>query len=258
MGFGRTSIRLGMGAHMGPDDNVDFIVSVISLSVVNYFVYALNQLVGIIIFILLAFVTIIYILNKITEQDEALITSVMMLLIFNYFIYLLNNLLGIIIWILLAISIIGFMFEKKRQEKSVIEMTQSDEIALSDYNPSKEEWNCVPIPPDLLDDVCNIIGNISYKHRGIMINREFVKATMEILNASSTKSLPQNSRNAVKDKTPDGLDKRIKERLNSNLRTANIISDVLENAGIVDVIKVINISTGRTVKGTRLHQKWSW
>ena len=258
MGFGRTSNRLGMGAHMVPDDDVDFIVSVISLSIVNYFVYALNQLVGIIIFVLLSLITIMYILTKITEQDEALISSLIMLSIFNYFIYLVNNFLGMAIWILFAISIIAFMVEKNRPEKSVIEMTQFDEMVLSEHDLSEEEFKCISITSDLLDNACNIIGNIPYKCRGIMISRELVEATMEILNASSTKSLPQNARNAVKEKTPDGLDKRIKERLSSNLRTANIISDVLENVGIVDVIKVINTNTGRTVKGTRLNQKWSW
>lgn len=81
---------------------------------------------------------------------------------------------------------------------------------------------------------------------------------MEILNAEATKTLPQNCRNDVREKTPDGLDKRIKESLNTDLRTANIISDVLKLVGIVEIVQVINPQTGRLVKGTKLLQEWSW
>ena len=81
---------------------------------------------------------------------------------------------------------------------------------------------------------------------------------MEILNAEATKTLPQNCRNDVREKTPDGLDKRIKESLNTDLRTANIIYDVLKLVGIVEIVQVINPQTGRLVKGTKLLQEWSW
>jgi hypothetical protein len=118
--------------------------------------------------------------------------------------------------------------------------------------------NHTPIPPNLLNDAYNRIGGLPFKHRGIMINRELIKATMEILNAESNKSLPQNHRNVVWENTPDGLDKRIKESLNTDQRRANIISDVLEEAGIVEIIQVINPKTGRTVKGTKLLQEWTW
>jgi len=42
------------------------------------------------------------------------------------------------------------------------------------------------------------------------------------------------------------------------LRTANIISDVLAKAGIVEIVQVENPDTGRIVKGTRLLQGWDW
>ncbi|MGG7162446.1 hypothetical protein [Clostridium ihumii] len=115
---------------------------------------------------------------------------------------------------------------------------------------------------ELLERIYNNVelsfGTIPFKLRGIKISHELIKATIEILNDETTKILPQNSRNAIKEKTPDGLDKRIKEVLNINLRTANIISDVLCDAGIVEIVNVDNPKTGRKVKATRLLEKWYW
>ena len=128
----------------------------------------------------------------------------------------------------------------------------------------KENLNRAPIPDDVLDRACACViadpkvDNIPFKCRGIKITIELIKTTMEILNAEPTKTLPQNCRNAVKKKTPDGLDRRIKDSLNINLRTANIISDVLEQAGIVEIVKVTNSRTGNIVKGAKLLQEWSW
>lgn len=122
--------------------------------------------------------------------------------------------------------------------------------------------NLKPIPINLLNQICyrvnQSVGNIPFKYRGITITQELIKAAVEILNAEPTKMLPQNSRNDVKEKTPDGLDRRIKEYLNTNLRTANIISDVLEQAGIVEIISIMNFQTGRRVKGTKLLKEWCW
>ncbi|MDP4182286.1 MAG: hypothetical protein Q8942_14505 [Bacillota bacterium] len=103
-----------------------------------------------------------------------------------------------------------------------------------------------------------LYGGIPFKERGITVSSELIKATIEILNDETNKTLPQNCRNQTIEKTPYGLDYKIKERLNTNLRTANIISDILHKAGIVTVIDVINPATGRNVKGTKLLQEWCW
>lgn len=97
---------------------------------------------------------------------------------------------------------------------------------------------------------------LPFKERGIRVTRELIEATLGVLNAEPTRTLPQNCRNAIMEKTPDGLDRRIKKKLNSNLRTANIVSDVLRDAGIVEIVKVLNPQIGRTVKGTRLLNNW--
>lgn len=93
---------------------------------------------------------------------------------------------------------------------------------------------------------------IPFRHRGIKIEKELIQATVEILSESPNKILPQNARNLVAEETPDGLDRRIKERLESNLRTANIISDVLEEVGVVKVKLRENPNTGRSIKYTEL------
>lgn len=98
---------------------------------------------------------------------------------------------------------------------------------------------------------------LPFRERGIKINKDLISATLEILNDEPTKTLPQNCRNAILEKTPDGLDARLKERL-GNLRQANIISDVLLKAGIVKVIHIENFDTGRSVKGTTLKPEWTW
>lgn len=119
-----------------------------------------------------------------------------------------------------------------------------------------------PISPNLLDRACYAVSqkadDVPFRYRGIMITRELIKVTMELLNSEPTKELPQNCRNDVRERTPDGLDKRIKESLNTNLRTGNIISDVLRDAGIIQITQVRNPQTHRSVKGTKLLQGWCW
>jgi hypothetical protein len=124
------------------------------------------------------------------------------------------------------------------------------------YKESNENFKLIPI--NLLNKAYQKVihlqyaGNLPFKWRGIKIDREMIAITLEILNAENAKTLPQNCRNDVRNRTPDGLDRRIKTRRNNDLRTANIISDVLEDAGIVEIVKVKNL------KATRLLPEWCW
>ncbi|MBN2489132.1 MAG: hypothetical protein JXA98_08895 [Methanosarcinaceae archaeon] len=148
---------------------------------------------------------------------------------------------------------------KKRIGNRSIKPVKDKESILLEHKKQEIILNHRQIPSNLLNKACDVIdGDLPYKYRGIMISCELIKTTMEILNAEVTKTLPQNCRNDIRERTPDGLDKRIKERLNTNLRTANIISDVLKSAGIVEIVQVINPHTNRIVKGTKLLQKWNW
>lgn len=118
------------------------------------------------------------------------------------------------------------------------------------------------IPDELLNKIISKVENayarsLPFYERGIKIDKLLISITLEILNEEPTKTLPQNCRNDILGRTPDGLDARLKERL-GNLHRANIISDVLAKAGVVKVISVENFGTRNYVKGTRLNSDWVW
>lgn len=147
-------------------------------------------------------------------------------------------------------------------EKQNTAELEDGEVATLDLNHQQKKSCFTPILPELMDKVCLAIrkqrGTISFRHRGIGVSPRLIKTTIELLNEEPTKMLPQNCRNDVRERTPDGLDRRIKERLNSDLRTANIISDVLADASVVEIIQIENARTGRMVKATRLLQEYCW
>ena len=132
----------------------------------------------------------------------------------------------------------------------------------NDHEAESMAMNRPPVLPTVLDRICDRMakrhGPLPFKHRGIRITRDLIRAAAEILNATPDRTLPQHCRNARREYTPDGFDRRIKERLNDDTRTANIVSDVLEEAGVVEVLKVENPATGRMVKATKLVEEWSW
>lgn len=138
-------------------------------------------------------------------------------------------------------------------------MTPQD-IKINENKKEEINYNFSSISNELIQKaiskVENRYGNLPFQHRGIKISKELIQVTMEILNSEPGKVLPQNCRNDIKDRTPDGLDRRIKERLNTDLRTANIISDILKEVGIVEIITMKNSGTKRIVKGTRLLPDW--
>jgi len=113
------------------------------------------------------------------------------------------------------------------------------------------------MPEDFIKKVLGLFEQLPYRERGILINSNLIIATIEILNSNKEKTLLQNARSEIMEKTPDGLDKLIKRKLKSNTRTANIISDILQEKGIVEVIKIKNKKTGRLIKATRLLNEWN-
>lgn len=125
-------------------------------------------------------------------------------------------------------------------------------------NRFEEIDNKIELVEEIYRNVEIKFGKLPFKNRGITITRELILTAVEILNNKHSKILPQNSRNASREKTPDGLDRNIKECLNTDLRTANIVSDILKDAGVVEIIDVENPVTGRKVKGTKLLPKWQW
>ncbi len=119
------------------------------------------------------------------------------------------------------------------------------------------------IPRQLLERACKIVQekrkqSLPFYERGVKIDHNLIEAAVSILNDCPSKTLPQNCRNAIRQRTPDGLDRRIKEKLNTDLRTANIITDILAEAGVVENVRINNPETGKQVKGTRLLDSWIW
>ena len=103
-----------------------------------------------------------------------------------------------------------------------------------------------------MDEILLKLPPLPKKVRGIKVTESLVIAAIEVLKEAPNHTLPQNSRKERIEKTPDGLDRRIKEKLKSDLMTACIISDLLAECGIVEVTKITNPATGRLVKATRL------
>ena len=115
------------------------------------------------------------------------------------------------------------------------------------------------VPRELMNLVIERSGqSLPYNCRGIKITHQLIQVTLECLNEEPSKTLPQNCRNNIRSKTPDGLDYRIKNRMGSDLRTANIISDILAEAGIVKITHIINPKTGRRIKASQLLKDWTW
>ncbi|RQD75864.1 MAG: hypothetical protein D5R97_05370 [Candidatus Syntrophonatronum acetioxidans] len=115
----------------------------------------------------------------------------------------------------------------------------------------------------MLEKACSLISEeyetfLPFKLRSITIEGRIIKAALEILNSHLHGTMPQNSRNDIRKRTTDGLDLRLKEALATDLRMANIISDVLARAQISEIGRVENPATGRMVKGTRLKENWCW
>lgn len=73
-----------------------------------------------------------------------------------------------------------------------------------------------PIPDDILLKAIQSVESSTMRtlplyERGIKIDKSLIEATLEILNDEPTKTLPQNCRNDILERTPDGLDARLKK-----------------------------------------------
>ncbi len=113
------------------------------------------------------------------------------------------------------------------------------------------------------ENACEIVEQVlrrplPFRERGIKIDRVLIETAVKILKAAPSKTLPQNCRNDLRSRTPDGLDRRIKDALDTDLRTANIVSDILAECGVVEIVQVVNPQTGRMIKGTRLLDEIRW
>ncbi|WP_216638009.1 hypothetical protein [Bacillus sp. FJAT-29814] len=142
----------------------------------------------------------------------------------------------------------------EKREISEEDFIVGKEIRTSGFSDTKQ-----PIPEELLERITEKLGiPLPYHCRGIRITDKLIKVAVESLNDAPAKWLSQNCRNDVRSRTPEGLDLEIKKRMEFDLRTANIISDVLAEAGIVRISDTVNPQTGRKVKATQLLAEWTW
>lgn len=119
------------------------------------------------------------------------------------------------------------------------------------------------IPEELLKKITLMIEvkqnkRLPFEVRGIVISELLIATTLEILNSEKSKMLPQNARHDNLERTPDGLDKRLKIRMGNDTCRGHIISDILAEVGIIKLLKVRNIKTGKLVNGTQLISDFSW
>lgn len=119
------------------------------------------------------------------------------------------------------------------------------------------------VPPHISSRVCQEVAkawgaDIPFTLGGITINLDLIEAALAVLNGGPQKNLTQNCRNDIRSRMSDGVDGRTKEYLYFDTRTTDIISDVLAEAGVVEIVEVVNPRTGRRIKGTRLLDEWSW
>jgi len=131
----------------------------------------------------------------------------------------------------------------------------NEEINLNNDNILMEDLlnNIKCIPDNIKKEILNEFKDeLPYIERRIEINETLIIITIEILNSSKDRELPQNCRQVKKENKPFGLDKMINIRLNDDLRRANIISDELQKKNIVEVFRKIDPKNNREKNYTRL------
>ena len=115
------------------------------------------------------------------------------------------------------------------------------------------------IPEKLRLSILGKFNELPYTaKRNIKIYEELIISTIEILNISENKTLPQNARYLAKEETPFGLDRLLKEKLKTDLSTASIVSDELKDKNIVEIIKKADNKSSRKKFHTRLKRDWTW
>jgi hypothetical protein len=118
------------------------------------------------------------------------------------------------------------------------------------------------IPENILRKVMELFNNCDYiielEKSTIIINEKIIKGTLEVLNLSDKKCLPQRSSHESIEKTKNGLDKELKKMLQSNFSFAKYASDALVEKGICKIIYRKYPDSKRELKCTLLLDNWTW
>jgi hypothetical protein len=121
----------------------------------------------------------------------------------------------------------------------------------------------LPIPPGLRSSACDTVSRrvapLPFERDGIEVSCDLIAAGMECLNAEATRTLAIRQRTGADGRVQaDGLDRLLTQRDFSVPGTAEIVSEVLKEAGIVGPAVVSDWRSHRTFRGIRLLPAWTW
>jgi hypothetical protein len=120
-----------------------------------------------------------------------------------------------------------------------------------------------PISPEMFALACETISRrvsrLPFLRSGVRVTGELIGVAMECLNAEFTKTLALRTPPDTVEKSPDGLDRCIEERLKIPGKTVvPVIVDVLCSAGITETTEIMDRVSHRPRNGIRLLPPWTW
>jgi len=121
----------------------------------------------------------------------------------------------------------------------------------------------LPIPPGLRSSACDTVSRrvapLPFVRDGIEVSCDLIAAGMECLNAEATRTLAIRQRTGADGRVQaDGLDRLLADRNYPDPWISDIVSNVLENAGIAEPAVVSDWRSHRTFRGIRLLPAWTW
>jgi hypothetical protein len=120
-----------------------------------------------------------------------------------------------------------------------------------------------PISPEMFSLACETVSRrvsrLPFLRSGVRVTGELIGVAMECLNAEFNKTLALRTPPDSIEKSPDGLDRCIEERLNLPGKTVvPVIVDVLCSAGIAETTEIMDRVSHRPRNGIRLLPPWTW
>ena len=121
----------------------------------------------------------------------------------------------------------------------------------------------LPIPTSLrtlaCDTVSRRVASVPFIRNRVRVTGDLIAAGIESLNAEATRTLAINQRTGADGRVQvDGLDRLLTGRGFPEPGTADTLSLVLKDAGIVEPVVVSDRRSHRTFRGIRLLSVWTW
>ena len=121
----------------------------------------------------------------------------------------------------------------------------------------------LPIPTSLRTLACDTVSRrvapVPFIRNSVLVTGDLIAAGIESLNAEATRTLAINQKTGADGRVQvDGLDRLVTERGCPSPGTADTLSLVLKDAGIVEPVVVSDWRSHRTFRGIRLLSVWTW